>query len=158
MVTANSSRVGVDATASTSAQTERFRPADAGAGPASAVALDFVGGTLSQIDGLLEHLGVSPGQAGLPGSLFQWTRSSVDGVRIVEVWQAKGQFDRLFGEVILPAVEQLGLPKPIVTYYDVHHYLTQGPDVTDREPESTRAGTGETGSTANTEELPPFTD
>jgi len=98
-------------------------------GTAVAVTLDFVGGTLPQNDLLLEQLGLGPGAPGLPGSLFEWSRSSVDGLRIVEVWQTRRHFDYFFEREILPAIDRIGMPRPDVTTYDVHSYLTHGPSV-----------------------------
>jgi hypothetical protein len=50
-----------------------------------AVVMDFVGATLSQVDQLLKAMQLATGDAGSPGSLFLWSRSTLDGVRITEV-------------------------------------------------------------------------
>src|SRR5690348_10722799 len=92
--------------------------ADPGAGgqnahpvrPATAAVLDFVGGTIGQIDRLLERLQLTAGGPGLPGCLFQWTRSSADGLRIVEVWQSAHHFEYFLEREILPAIEAIGMP------------------------------------------------
>ena len=53
-----------------------------------AVVMDFVGATLPQLDQLLDSLRFKSGGPGLPGSLFQWSRATVDGVRVTEVWRS----------------------------------------------------------------------
>ena len=108
---------------------QELEPVDHYSGTAVAVTLDFVGGTLPQSDLLLEQLGLGPGAPGLPGSLFEWSRSSVDGLRIVEVWQSQRHFDYFFAREILPAIGRIGMPRPAVTTYPVHNYLVPGPSV-----------------------------
>jgi hypothetical protein len=95
--------------------------------PAVAVVMDFVGATLPQLDGLLDSLRFNPGGPGVPGSLFQWSRSTGDGVRVTEVWQSRRHFERFLREVIVPRLSEAALPQPQVTTYDVHSYFTQGP-------------------------------
>jgi hypothetical protein len=76
---------------------------------------------------LLSRLGLVPGRPGFPGCLFQWTRTSVDGLRITEVWQTQHHFDYFFQSELLPEAEAIGMPSPVLTTYDVHSYLTPGP-------------------------------
>jgi hypothetical protein len=91
-----------------------------------AVVLDFVGATLPQIDRLLEMLRLNPGGTGRVGSLFQWSRSTQDGVRVTEVWQSHDHFE-VFRSEIEPCLDQAGLRQPEITTYEVHSYLTAGP-------------------------------
>ena len=105
-------------------------------GSAVAVTLDFIGETPAQMDLLLDRLDLVAGSPGLPGSLFQWARSSLDGLRVVEVWETQRHFEYFFAREILPAIDQIGIARPQVTSYEVHSYLTQGPTVAidDSEP------------------------
>jgi hypothetical protein len=94
-----------------------------------AVVMDFVGATLAQFDQLLERLRLSPDGAGRVGRLFQWSRSTPDGVRVTEVWQSQGHFEVFLRERIEPHLSDAGLREPEVTTYDVHSYLTGVPAV-----------------------------
>jgi hypothetical protein len=94
-----------------------------------AVVMDFVGATLPQLDQLLDSMRTKPSGPGLPGSLFQWSRSTGDGVRVTEVWRSRRHFERFLRELIVPRLSGAGLPKPQVTTYDVHSFLTQGPSL-----------------------------
>jgi hypothetical protein len=64
------------------------------------------------------------------GSLFQWSRRTLDGVRVTEVWQSRRCFDIAYDEEIQPRLSEIGLPEPDITTYDVHSFLTQGPAAT----------------------------
>jgi hypothetical protein len=94
-----------------------------------AVVMDFVGATLPQLDQLLDSLRFKSGGPGFPGSLFQWSRATVDGVRVTEVWRSSRHFELFLLDVIEPRLSETGMPKPEITMYDVHSYLTQGPTV-----------------------------
>jgi hypothetical protein len=91
-----------------------------------AVVLDFVGATLPQFDRLLLSLRLEPRVPGLPGSLFQWSRATEDGVRVTEVWKSRTHFFVALQQKILPGLAVAGLPKPEITTYDLHTYLTTG--------------------------------
>jgi hypothetical protein len=91
--------------------------------------MDFVGATLPQLDQLFESMRFKAGGPGLPGSLFQWTRGTVDGVRVTEVWRSGRHFELFLSDVIEPKLAEAGMPRPEITTYEVHSYLTQGPAV-----------------------------
>ena len=91
-----------------------------------AVVMDFVGATLCQLDHLLERMRLSPCGPGVTGSLFQWSRRTLDGVRVTEVWQSRQYFEITFREEIQPRLSGIGLPDPEITTYQVHSFLTQG--------------------------------
>ena len=91
-----------------------------------AVLMDFVGATLPQLDHLLEGMRLSPYGPGVTGSLFQWSRRTLDGVRVTEVWQSHNHFEVFLGEEIEPRLSEAGMPEPEITTYEVHSYLTQG--------------------------------
>jgi hypothetical protein len=91
-----------------------------------AVVMDFVGATLPQFDQLLDSIGLSPDAPGLAGSLFQWSRSTPDGVRVTEVWQSHYHFEVFLRKEMEPRLSDAGLRVPEITTYEVHSYLTQG--------------------------------
>ena len=94
-----------------------------------AVVMDFVGATLPQLDRLLQSLHLEPGGPGLTGSLFQWSRATEDGVRVTEVWKSRTHFFVSLQHKISPRLAVAGLPRPEITTYDVHTYLTVGATV-----------------------------
>ena len=102
--------------------------------------MDFVGATLPQLDHLLEGMRLTPYGPGVTGSLFQWSRCTLDGVRVTEVWQSHNHFEFFFREEIEPRLSETGLREPETTTYEVHSYLTQGPTPLSR-PEETWIGT-----------------
>ena len=85
--------------------------------------------THCQLDHLLERMRLSPCGPGVTGSLFQWSRRTLDGVRVTEVWQSRQYFEITFREDIQPRLSGIGLPDPEITTYEVHSFLTQGPTV-----------------------------
>ena len=93
-----------------------------------AVVMDFVGATPPQFDQLLESMGLRPDGQGLTGSLFQWSRRTQDGVRVTEVWRSRHHFEVCLREEIAPRLSEARLREPEITTYDVHTYLTQGPN------------------------------
>ena len=121
----------VDQTAPAEAKPKSVPEPESGStesGSVVAVVMDFVGATLPQFDRLLENMRLHPSGPGLTGSLFQWSRRTPDGVRVTEVWQSRGHFDFFFREEIEPLLSGTGLREPEITTYDVHTYLTQGPN------------------------------
>ncbi len=92
-----------------------------------AVVMDFVGATLSQVDQLLKAMQLATGEAGSPGSLFLWSRSTLDGVRITEVWQARRAFELVRAKELNFGLAAARMPQPEITVYEVHSYLTRGP-------------------------------
>ncbi len=91
-----------------------------------AVMMDFVGASLPQVDRLLEAMRLTPSGPGSPGSLFQWSRPTLDGVRISGVWQSWDAFERVLAYTLNDGLIAAGLPKPELTVYEVHSYLTKG--------------------------------
>ena len=94
-----------------------------------AVVMDFVGATLPQFDQLLESMRLSSGGPGRTGSLFQWSRGTLDGVRVTEVWQSHSHFEVFLREEIEPRLSEAGMREPDITIYEVHSYFTQRPTV-----------------------------
>jgi len=99
-----------------------------------AVVMDFVGATLPQFDQLLGTMRLSSGGPGLPGSIFQWSRRTSDGVRVTQVWNAYRHFEAFLArEEIALRLSEAGIREPEITTYEVHDYLTQGPTVVEHE-------------------------
>ena len=111
-----------------------------------AVVMDFVGARLPQLDELLDNLRFKSGGPGLPGSLFQWSRGTADGVRVTEVWRSTRHFEMFLSDIIEPRLAQAGMPKPEITTYKVHSYLTQGPTVGLETPTGAASNTQPSGS------------
>ena len=85
------------------------------------------GATLEQYDQILEKMGLTAGGRHLPGCLFHWVSKTDDGLRVIDVWESREQFDRFAEEQIGPFSEEVGFPNPPeTTFYDVHNYLTAG--------------------------------
>jgi len=111
-------------------------PSDVSAEPAAVVAvvMDFVGATLPQFDQLLGTMRLSSGGPGLPGSIFQWSRRTSDGVRVTQIWNAYRHFEAFLDrEEISLRLSEAGIREPEITTYEVHDYLTQGPTVVENE-------------------------
>ena len=109
---------------------ESLREADPpsdNAATAIAVVMDFVGATLSQIDQLLTAMRLAAGGPGSPGSLFQWSRSTPDGVRITEVWQSRSAFELIQAKELEDELTTARMPQPEITVYEVHSYVREGP-------------------------------
>ena len=99
------------------ATTERRRPV--------AVEMNFQGATIAQYDRVLEKMGLSPGGAGPEGSISHWVAKTDNGVRVVDVWETKEQFERHAQEQIGPHTKEVGIEsEPTIRFYDVHNYLT----------------------------------
>lgn len=94
---------------------------------AVAVQIDFSGGTLEQYDRVIEGMGFKPGGPGAPGGLFHWVAQTDDGLRVVDVWETREQFDTFAQEKIGPLTQEAGIPgPPAFTVFEVHNYLTKG--------------------------------
>jgi hypothetical protein len=88
---------------------------------------DLDGATLEQYDQILVKMGFTAGGRHLPGCLFHWVSKTDDGLRVIDVWESREQFDRFAEEQIGPFSQEVGFPiPPKTTFYDVHNYLTAG--------------------------------
>jgi hypothetical protein len=91
---------------------------------AVAIELNFRGATLEQYDQVIERMGLTAGGAAPPGALFHWVTKSDDGLRVVDVWETKEQFDRFAQEQIGPLTREVGIEgEPEIRTVDVHNYL-----------------------------------
>jgi hypothetical protein len=88
---------------------------------------DFPGATLAQYDQVIQKMGFRPGGPGASGALFHWVTKTDAGIRVVDVWESKDQFQKFGAEKIGPITAQVGVPQPPkVTFFEVHNYLTKG--------------------------------
>jgi hypothetical protein len=93
---------------------------------AVAIDIEFKGATIEQYDQSVERMGFTPGGKHRPGCLFHWVTKTDDGFRVVDVWEAREQFDRFVDEEVAPAGEALGMGQPEMKFSEVHNYLTAG--------------------------------
>ena len=91
---------------------------------AVAIEMNFKGATLEQYDEILKLMGLGGGEPAPPGALFHWAAQTHDGLRVVDVWETREQYDNFAQEQIGPYSAQVGIPSPPeTTYYDVHNTL-----------------------------------
>jgi len=88
---------------------------------------DFPGGTLAQYDEVVKKMGFRPGGTGAPGGLFHWVTKTADGIRVIDVWESREQFEKFAAEKVGPLTAQVGITgPPRITFFEVHNYLTKG--------------------------------
>ena len=88
---------------------------------------DFPGATLAQYDQVVQKMGFRPGGPGAPGGLFHWVTKTDSGIRVVDVWESREQFEKFGAEKVGPITAQVGITKkPKITFFEVHNYLTKG--------------------------------
>jgi hypothetical protein len=90
---------------------------------AIAVTLDFKGGTIAQYDEVIRKMGLTPEGPTPPGALFHWVSASGDGLHVTDVWETREAFDSFAAEQIGPYSQEVGLPEPSTTFYEVHNYF-----------------------------------
>ena len=89
-----------------------------------AVEMNFGGTTLDQYDQVLEKMGLTPGGSAPPGAISHWVAKTDDGIRVVDVWETREQFDRFAQERIGPFSKEVGVEgMPETRFYDVHANL-----------------------------------
>jgi hypothetical protein len=91
---------------------------------AVAVEMNFKGATLDQYDQVIALMGLTPGTPAPTGGLFHWAAETEDGIRVVDVWETKEQYERFAQDQIGPYSQQVGIPAPPeVTYREVHNII-----------------------------------
>jgi hypothetical protein len=92
---------------------------------AVAIEMDFKGATLEQYDEVLKLMGLDDPNAPPPdGAIFHWVAKTADGIKVVDVWETREQYDKFAQEQIGPYSQQAGIPAPPeTTYRDVHNTL-----------------------------------
>lgn len=86
--------------------------------------VDFDGDTeqlLKKIDQVNQRMGViaDPPQ----GLVFHWTSPAAGGIRVIDHWRAREEFERFVETRLAPAMEITGLPQPHVTVFDVYNTI-----------------------------------
>jgi hypothetical protein len=90
-----------------------------------AVEMNFSGATTGQYDRILEKMGLTPGGAVPQGAISHWVAKTDDGMRVVDVWKSREEYDRFAHEQIGPYSKEVGIEsQPTIRFYDVHNYLT----------------------------------
>ena len=88
---------------------------------------DFPQATLAQYDEVVKKMGFRPGGPGAPGGLFHWVTKTDSGIRVIDVWESRDQFEKFSAEKIRPLAAQAGITEPPkVTFFEVHNYLIKG--------------------------------
>ena len=95
---------------------------------AVAIEMNFKGGTLEQYDEVLKLMGLDNPDAPAPdGAIFHWAAATGDGLRVVDVWETREQFDKFAQEQIGPLSQQAGFSgPPEMQFFEVHNYFTPG--------------------------------
>jgi hypothetical protein len=90
-----------------------------------AVQMDFDGATLDQYDAVIQKMGLT-GDEGAPGGLYHWVAATDRGIRVVDVWESREQFERFAEEQIGPYTQEVGIPAPPeIKFYDVHNTMRE---------------------------------
>jgi len=91
------------------------------------VQLDFEGATTDQYDQVIAKMGFKPKGPGAPSLIFHWVTKTATGIRVIDVWETREQFETFAAEKIGPITQEVGVPGPPKTQlFDVHNYLTAG--------------------------------
>ncbi|MEN3313778.1 MAG: hypothetical protein V7605_12 [Acidimicrobiaceae bacterium] len=94
---------------------------------AVAVQMDFDGGTLDQYDVVCQKMGLTPKGPGPAGAISHFATMTDSGLRIVDVWETREQFDTFAREQIGPFAQEAGIAsRPQLQFFEVHNYFTPG--------------------------------
>ena len=94
---------------------------------AVAVQLDFEGATLDQYDEVCRLMGLTPKGPGPAGAISHFATLTDSGLRVVDVWESREQFDAFAQEQIGPFSQQAGITaQPAIQFFEVHNYFTPG--------------------------------
>jgi hypothetical protein len=94
---------------------------------AIAVQMDFDGATLDQYDEICKMMGLTPKGPGPTGAISHFATTPDAGLRVVDVWQTREQFDKFAQEQIGPLSAKAGVTSPpAIQFFDVHNYFTPG--------------------------------
>ena len=89
-----------------------------------AVEMNFRGATMDQYDQVIQKMGLRQGGPMPQGGLSHWVAKTDDGIRVVDVWETRKDFDRFAQEQIGPYTREVGITEqPEMRFYDVHNYL-----------------------------------
>ncbi len=94
---------------------------------AVAVQMEFDGATLEQYDDVCSRMGLAPKGPGPAGAISHFATMTDSGLRIVDVWETKEQFEKFAQDQIGPFSQEAGFPAPPrMQFFDVHNYFTPG--------------------------------
>ena len=83
------------------------------------VYLNFPGATVDQYDATVKVIGHGPtGTPHVGGALFHVAMVTSDGVRVIDVWDSREQFESFSQDKIVPALQQTGMPAPEIQFID----------------------------------------
>ena len=98
-----------------------------------AIQMDFPGATLEQYDRVLEKMALSPGGPGPAGAISHFATATDAGLRVIDVWETREQYEQFAREQIGPYSAEVGITAaPDLTFHEVHSYLTPGSPATGR--------------------------
>src|SRR5438045_6966302 len=66
------------------------------------VQMEFPGATLAQYDQVIQKMGFRLGGPGAPGGLFHWVTKTDAGIRVVDVWESREQYEKFSAERVRP--------------------------------------------------------
>ena len=94
---------------------------------AVAVQMDFEGATTEQYDQVCQKMGLAPKGPGPAGAISHFATMTDKGLRVVDVWESKEQFEKFAQEQIGPFSAEAGINgPPNMTFFEVHNYFTPG--------------------------------
>ena len=94
---------------------------------AIAVEMNFRGATLGQYDQVIQKMGLTQGGPMPSGGMSHWVAKTDDGIRVVDVWESKEQFEKFAQEKIGPFSQEVGVSgPPKMEFFEVHNYFTPG--------------------------------
>lgn len=90
-----------------------------------AIVMDFPGVALNPYVQVIAGMGLRSGRPAVPGGLFHRVTATDDGIRVVEVWETKEQFETLAQQRIGPHTQDAGFHGPPTTpFHEVDNYFT----------------------------------
>jgi hypothetical protein len=94
---------------------------------AVAVQMDFEGATTAQYDEICRKMGLTPKGPGPAGAISHFATTTDTGLRVVDVWESKEQFEKFAETQIGPFSAEVGITSPpTMTFFEVHNYFTPG--------------------------------
>jgi len=88
------------------------------------VQFDFRGRTLEQYDQSMERVGLLPGGPPPRGQIFHVAMKTDNGVRCIDVWRSREEYENFWETRILPSVQEGGVvDPPEIQFFEVHNYF-----------------------------------
>jgi hypothetical protein len=92
---------------------------------AVAVQMDFEGATLDQYDTICKSMGLTPKGPGPAGAISHFATKTDSGIRIIDVWESKEQYEKFAQTEIGPKSAEAGITAPpAMQFFEVHNYFT----------------------------------